>query len=101
MVSKRSHAKLADPLGTLYSLGTIGSLSDDQLLERFLARNERAEAEAAFAALVDRHGAMVLSVCQRVLRDSHEAHDKAPTRAEICPDSAERFSSRPWTGARS
>jgi len=66
---------LADQLGTLYNLGTIGSLSDDQLLARFLARNQPAEAEAAFAALVDRHGPMVLSVCMRVLEDSHDAHD--------------------------
>jgi RNA polymerase sigma factor (sigma-70 family) len=44
---------------------------DRQLLERFAARHE----EAAFAALVRRHGAMVLSVCRRVLRDAHAAED--------------------------
>jgi RNA polymerase sigma factor (sigma-70 family) len=75
MISARSHTRLAGQLGTLYSLGTFGALPDDQLLERFLARKDPAEAEAAFAALVDRHGGMVLSVCERVLRDSHEAHD--------------------------
>ncbi len=32
-------------------------------------------AEAAFAALVDRHGAMVLRVCRQVLGDEHEAQD--------------------------
>ena len=36
---------------TLYSLGTLGGLSDAQLLELFLARNGD-DAEAAFAALV-------------------------------------------------
>jgi hypothetical protein len=38
-------------------------LSDQQLLERFLHQRS----EAAFTALVQRHGAMVLSVCHRVL----------------------------------
>jgi RNA polymerase sigma factor (sigma-70 family) len=41
------------------------------LLHRFAARRD----EQAFAALVDRHGPMVLAVCRRVLRDSHEAED--------------------------
>ena len=49
--------------------------SDDQLVETFLARNDLETSEAAFSALVDRHGAMVLSVCQRVLRNPHDAHD--------------------------
>ena len=48
-----------------------GRLSDGQMLERFLARRE----EAAFAALVRRHGPMVLGVCRRVLADAHAAED--------------------------
>ena len=36
---------------TLYTLGTLGGLTDAQLLERFLARGE-GDAEDAFAALV-------------------------------------------------
>jgi len=59
----------------LYSLGTVGEWSDGQLLGRFLAREDPAESEAAFAALVERHGAMVLRVCQKILGDSHDAHD--------------------------
>lgn len=59
----------------LYSLGTVGEWSDGQLLGRFLAREDPAESEAAFAALVERHGAMVLRVCQRILGDSHDTHD--------------------------
>jgi RNA polymerase sigma factor (sigma-70 family) len=46
-------------------------LTDAQLLGSFIAARE----EAAFEALVRRHGAMVLGVCRRVLRDPHEAED--------------------------
>jgi len=75
MASARSSSVLTGQLGTLYNLGTVGSLTDDQLLERFLARNDPEAAEAACCALVERHGAMVLSVCLRVLQDPHDAHD--------------------------
>lgn len=47
------------------------ALSDGQLLEMFVRRRE----ESAFAALVRRHGPMVLSVCRRVLRHSQDAED--------------------------
>jgi RNA polymerase sigma factor (sigma-70 family) len=45
--------------------------SDGQLLERFAGRRD----EAAFEALVERHGPMVLAACRRVLHDRHEAED--------------------------
>jgi RNA polymerase sigma factor (sigma-70 family) len=48
-----------------------GPLTDGQLLECFIARRE----EAAFAALVHRHGPMVLGVCRRVLDHCHDADD--------------------------
>lgn len=44
---------------------------DAQLLERFTTRRD----EAAFAALVRRHGPMVLNVCRSVLRHEHDAED--------------------------
>ncbi len=44
---------------------------DAELLRRFIARRE----EAAFAALVSRHGAMVFGVCRRVLDNVHDAED--------------------------
>jgi multidrug transporter EmrE-like cation transporter len=37
-------------------------------------------AEAAIAALVDRHGAMFLRVCRQVLGDEHEAQDASQVR---------------------
>jgi RNA polymerase sigma factor (sigma-70 family) len=47
------------------------AVSDAQLLERYAVRGE----EAAFAQLVRRHGAMVLGVCRRVLRQEQDAED--------------------------
>ncbi|MFO0845594.1 MAG: sigma-70 family RNA polymerase sigma factor [Gemmataceae bacterium] len=44
---------------------------DGQLLEGFVSRRD----EAAFARLVQRHGPMVFGVCQRVLRNRHDAED--------------------------
>ena len=75
MASARPTTTMVDQLGTLYSLGAVGSLPDDRLVEIFLARDDPAASEAAFSVLVDRHGAMVLSVCQRVLQNPHDAHD--------------------------
>jgi RNA polymerase sigma factor (sigma-70 family) len=75
MANVRSLTALADQLGTLYGLGAAGSLRDDVLVDRFLERNDPTASEAAFRALVDRHGAMVLSVCQQILQNPHDAHD--------------------------
>jgi RNA polymerase sigma factor (sigma-70 family) len=46
-------------------------LTDGQLLESYISSRE----EAAFAALVHRHGPMVWGVCRRVLRSHHDAED--------------------------
>jgi RNA polymerase sigma factor (sigma-70 family) len=48
-----------------------GGLTDGQLLGRFLTGRD----EDAFAALVRRHGPMVLAVCRRILGDDHDAED--------------------------
>ena len=45
--------------------------SDAELVGRFVATKE----EAAFAELVRRHSGLVMSVCQRVLRDGHDIDD--------------------------
>src|SRR5262245_6026989 len=46
-------------------------VTDAQLLERFVVARD----EAAFEALVCRHGPMVLGVCRRLLGDVHDAED--------------------------
>jgi RNA polymerase sigma factor (sigma-70 family) len=61
-------------LASLYQLCELpqgDGRTDADLLERF----SRTRDQAAFAALVYRHGAMVLAVCQRLLADAHEAED--------------------------
>ncbi len=55
----------------LFSEGSFTGLSDTQLLSRFALRRD----EAAFAALVARHGPMVLTVCKGLLRDPSDADD--------------------------
>ena len=70
----RSNAEVAGPLRMLFTVGAAGTLSDGELLDRY--REGRAEeAEQAFAALVDRHGAMVRHVCNAALGDHHDAAD--------------------------
>jgi RNA polymerase sigma factor (sigma-70 family) len=51
--------------------GAAGDATDLQLLERYAATRQ----EEAFAALVRRHGALVLGVCRRVLGNDCDADD--------------------------
>jgi RNA polymerase sigma factor (sigma-70 family) len=55
----------------LYSGGSAAGLSDAALLDRFAGERD----EDAFAALVARHGPMVLAVCRGVVRDPGDAED--------------------------
>ena len=61
-------------LSSLFRVGTLAGVPDAQLLERFVAGRDEA-GEMAFRALVERHGPMVLRVCQSVLGDRHDAED--------------------------
>jgi RNA polymerase sigma factor (sigma-70 family) len=61
-------------MSALLGVGLVAELTDKQLLDQFAERNG-ARAEAAFAALVRRHGSMVLRVCRGILRDEHAAQD--------------------------
>jgi zinc protease len=55
----------------LFGPGTLSALSEAQLLERFIVRKD----EAAFEAILKRHGPMVLGVCRRVLDNPHDVDD--------------------------
>ena len=70
----RDSGSILRSLQTLFSVGTVGGMTDGQLLEQFLSRRDE-EAEAAFAALVASHGPMVWDVCRGILADSHAAED--------------------------
>jgi RNA polymerase sigma-70 factor (ECF subfamily) len=58
-------------LNQIFNRGTFVGLDDKNLLERFVVEGD----DSAFAALVARHGPMVLGVCRRVLREEHDVED--------------------------
>src|SRR5438128_2412560 len=58
-------------LRSAVDLRTGAEVTNGQLLAGFIANHN----EAAFAALVRRHGPMVWGVCRRVLGNSHDAED--------------------------
>src|SRR5579884_897881 len=62
---------LSKHLHSLSAAARMDRLPDGELLQRFAADRD----EDAFAALVRRHGSMVLHVCRRVLRDVHDIED--------------------------
>lgn len=53
------------------AVADVAQCSDRELLERFTASAD----EAAFAAIVDRHGPMLRGICQRMLDDASLADD--------------------------
>ena len=71
-----SSSTLLKQVSALFRTGTLTGLTDGSLLDRF-RHGPAEEAEAAFAALVERHGPMVLQVCRRILGDRHDAEDAA------------------------
>ncbi len=81
-------------LRTLTARQAIGSLSDQQLLERF--RLERSE--ASFAVLVQRHGPMVLSVCRRVLHNVQDVEDAFQATFLVLAKKAARLRQPPLLG---
>src|SRR5689334_12431253 len=73
-MAKERQSNSLGHLHTLFNVGTVAGLWDGQLLEWYTSRGGEA-AELAFSALVERHGPMVLRVCQSLIRDKHEAQD--------------------------
>jgi RNA polymerase sigma factor (sigma-70 family) len=61
-------------LNRLFRFGTVGEMTDSQLLEQFVSGDEESAA-LAFEAIVERHGPMVFRVCRAILRDGHAAED--------------------------
>ncbi len=59
---------------SLFDGNSVAGLSDSQLIERFTCRRDSGS-EVAFAALVARHGPMVLGVCMQLLPNRHDAED--------------------------
>ncbi len=84
---------------TLFNLGAIRDLTDGQLLERFASGGGEG-AELAFAALVERHAAMVMRVCRARLADPNDAHDAAQAAFVVLVQKARtlwvRDSIGPW-----
>src|SRR5262245_49406667 len=70
-VAEKKHSNGPRPGSLLASPEAIPALTDSQLLERFVRRRD----EAAFAALVARHGPMVLAVCRHLLPSAHDVED--------------------------
>jgi RNA polymerase sigma factor (sigma-70 family) len=70
-MSNRQRTQPAVSAGTLAGAARLADGTDAQLLERFAHRKDA----AAFAALLRRHGPMVLGVCRRVLHNVHDAED--------------------------
>jgi DNA-directed RNA polymerase specialized sigma24 family protein len=58
-------------LDRVFNEGTVTGLDDNKLLKRFVVERD----EVAFAALVARHGRMVLGVCRRILHAEHDVED--------------------------
>jgi RNA polymerase sigma factor (sigma-70 family) len=79
---------------TLFGLGVSAAMSDQQLLEQFVARRG-SESEDAFAALVDRHRTMVWRVCRRILVDPNDADDAFQVTFLVLARKARSISCRP------
>src|SRR5689334_4192191 len=70
-VEKRLQNRLAGCIGQVVSALEVRTETDQELLQRFVGQHD----EAAFAAIVRRHGPMVLRVAFHTLQNEHDAED--------------------------
>jgi len=70
-MDSRQNGALLQHVRRLFGGGTVAGFAEGELLERFATRRD----EAAFEALVERLGPMVLRVCRRILHDPHDTED--------------------------
>ena len=73
-MASRSSDHVLHQMQRIFNLGTVGMVSDAQLLDWFVSLKDES-AEAAFEELMIRHGPMVFGICKSVLRDAHDAQD--------------------------
>jgi RNA polymerase sigma factor (sigma-70 family) len=90
----RASSVVVGQIRTLFASGSLAGMPDGVLLERFLARRDDL-AEAAFAALVARHGPMVLKVCRAILTDHQDAQDASQATFLLLAGKASGLRDRP------
>jgi len=84
-------------LNRLLNAGTVGGMTDSQLVEQFVS-GDHESASLAFEVIVQRHGPMVLRVCQMVLRDVHAAEDAFQATFLVLARKARRLGTRELLG---
>jgi RNA polymerase sigma factor (sigma-70 family) len=70
-MGNRQAGAVVEHLCQLIDTQRLRDLTDGQLLQRFVAARD----EAAFTALMQRHGRLVLGVCRHLLHHAHDAED--------------------------
>jgi RNA polymerase sigma factor (sigma-70 family) len=100
MASRDPRGGMLQDVRTLFDAGTTVGLTDAELLGRFADHAARdAAAGPAFAALLDRHGPMVLRVCRSILKDEHDAQDAFQTTFLVLVRRADAVRRRESTGS--
>ena len=77
-MSGTSSERAISQVHRLFNSGVLGTLTNAQLLERFVGRRDE-QAEAAFEELVVRHGPLVFNVCKGLLHEMQDAEDAFQT----------------------